>query len=95
MSSINTVNADLLNVLRPHILNSADYVVEAGWEDLAEAVADVDVAAAAIRLGEPAGEARASVLLAEDGSLHDLSQMAGWEAVFLATIRGGESAIAA
>ena len=95
MPAINTQNADLLNALRPHILHSGELVIEAGWQDMAEAMADIDVAIAAIRLGRPEGDQRAEVLLAEDSTLHELAQMAGWESVFLATIRGGESAIAA
>lgn len=95
MPAKNTQNADLLNALLPHILHSGELVIEAGWQDMAEAMADIDVTTAAIRLGRPEGDQRANVLLAEDSTLHELAQMAGWESVFLATIRGGESAIAA
>jgi len=87
--------ADRLHALRVHVLRSERFIAHTGWQDLAEAAADLDVTAAALRLGQATGKARAGILLAEDGPLHELAQIAGWEADISATIKGGESAIAA
>ena len=81
--------------MRARILTSADLVVEAGWQDLEEAVADIDVTLAALELGRPEGWSRAAVLLGNEGPLQKLSELDGWEDEFVSTVSEAEPAIAA
>ena len=84
-----------LDRIRDHVLAAGDQVLEAGWQDLAEALADIDVARAALALGRPEGWQRAQVLLSIDGPLHMLAELTGWEDDFSLAIGAAEPAIAA
>ena len=84
-----------LELLRGNILNSAEFVVEAGWQDLEEAIADIDVTLAALALGRMEGWSRARVLLGNEGPLQLLSTLDGWEDDFLHAVSEAEPAIAA
>ena len=81
--------------LRSRILDAGAGVIEAGWQDLAEALADVDVTLAALKLGRPEGWQRARTLLANEGPLHLLSELEGWEEDFHHAVSAAEPAIAA
>ncbi len=84
-----------LRLLRGNVLRSSDFVTEAGWQDIEEAVADIDVTLAAIELGRPEGWARAQVLLGNEGPLRLLSTLDGWEEDFVHLAGDTEPAVAA
>lgn len=84
-----------LDQMRSHVLAAGDHVVEAGWQDLAEALADLDTTRAALELGRPEGLQRAQVLLAIEGPLHLLAELEGWEDDFSLAVGAAEPAIAA
>ena len=84
-----------LDQLRSHVLAAGDQVIEAGWQDLAEALADLDTTRAALALGRPEGLQRAPVLLAIEGPLHVRSELEGWEDEFSLAVGAAEPAIAA
>lgn len=84
-----------LKLLRGNILRSAEYVQEAGWQDLEEAIADIDVTLAALELGRPEGWSRAVVLLGNEGPVQLLSSLDGWEDDFIHAVGEFEPAVAA
>lgn len=84
-----------LKLLRGNVLRSADFIQEAGWQDLAEAIADIDVTLAALALGRPEGWSRALVLLGNEGPVQLLSSLDGWEAEFIHAVSDIEPAVAA
>lgn len=84
-----------LEVLRGRVLDSGERVIEAGWQDLAEALADMDVVCAALKLGRPEGWQRAQVLLSNEGPLQLLAELEGWEEEFRLAVSAAEPAIAA
>ncbi|MCI4644975.1 MAG: hypothetical protein MRY64_09350 [Hyphomonadaceae bacterium] len=84
-----------LETLRARVLQAGERVIEAGWQDLPEALADVDVTRAALELGRPEGWQRARVLLANEGPLHLLTELEGWEEDFQLAVSAAEPAIAA
>ncbi|MEM1104831.1 MAG: hypothetical protein AAGH87_00455 [Pseudomonadota bacterium] len=85
----------VLAKLRGHLLRSGSRVRDAGWQDLEEALADIDVTRAAIELGQPEGWARAQILLGNEGPIRLLSVQCGWEGEFLNIVNAAEPAIAA
>ncbi|MEL6568864.1 MAG: hypothetical protein AAFQ22_10635 [Pseudomonadota bacterium] len=84
-----------LQLLRGNVLRSAEFVQEAGWQDLEEAVADIDVTLAALELGRPEGWSRACVLLGNEGPVQLLSSLNGWETDFMQAVSEIEPAVAA
>lgn len=84
-----------LESLRGHVIGSTDKAWQLGWQDGAEAIADIDTVLAAIELGRPEGLERARHLLHRNGPLRELSMIGGWEDAFDAVTDAQESRIAA
>lgn len=95
MTKVPPLIARTLGVLRQNMLSSHDMVREAGWQDIEEAVADIDVTLAAIALDRPEGWQRARVLLGNEGPVRLLSELDGWEDDFVLAVSEAEPAIAA
>lgn len=81
--------------MRPHLARTGESILETGWQDVAEAMADIDTTLAAIELGRPYGAQRGEFLLSRGGPLHELSVIDGWEQVFLGATRAQETRAAA
>lgn len=74
-----------LESFRPLVINAGEAVQSVGWEDVAEALADIDVTCAALLLGRHEGDSRARILLAKDGPLLELATIVEWDVPEVAT----------
>lgn len=68
-----------LESFRPLVIEAGAKVQSVGWQDVAEALADIDVTCAALTLGRIEGDSRARVLLAADGPLVELAGLLDWD----------------